>query len=420
MSQLLFVESNTTGTGMIALRIADRLGVRPVLLTSKPSRYAGLAQQPCDVVECDTNDPVALRAAVDGQLAGQRPAGVVTTSEYYLETVAELAASLGVPGNRPAALVNCRNKARTREVLTAAGLVQPRFSIMTDAGEAAAAVAEVGLPCVVKPVDDSGSTNVLLCSSVAQVAEHAAAVLAVTRNGRGQPTARTVLVEQYLPQAELSVEMFSVDGVATCIGITEKTVTGGPYFVETQHVFPAPLPAAAATEIAETARQALKATGIEHGASHVELKLTADGPAVVEINARLAGGMIPELVRLATGIELLEQQLRAAVGLPVHLTPAHGRFAGIRFLLAPLAGTLDGVHGVEQARRIPGVDRIEVTAAAGAVVQPARSFADRLGYVIATGPSAANVGATLDAATDALTVQVGVPPSTTIAAKKGL
>lgn len=411
--QLLFVESNTTGTGMIALRIADRLGVRPVLLTSRPGRYSGLpelAGQICDVIECDTNDPVALRAAVDRRLAGERPAGITTTSEYYLETVAALAAELGVRGNSPAALANCRDKASTRRVLSAAGLVQPRFRTVNsaDGGSVAAAIDHVGLPCVVKPVDDSGSTNVRLCSTAAEVAEHAATVLAVTQNGRGQPTARTALVEQYLPQAELSVEMLSVNGAAACVGITAKTVTGGPHFVETEHIFPAELPPAVAAEVARTARQALTATGFEHGASHVELKLTAAGPAVVEINARLAGGMIPELVRLATGIDLLEQQLRSVIGRPVDLTPACGvRFAGIRFLLAPRAGTLAGVHGLAQARQLPGVDRVEIVAVPGSAVRPARSFADRLGYVIAVGDAAATVASTLHtaAATVRLTVR---------------
>jgi biotin carboxylase len=411
--ELLFVESNTTGTGMLALRIADRLGVRPVLLTSRPGRYAGLAEQPCDVLECDTNDLAALRAAVHARAAagGGAPAGVVTTSEYYLEAVAALAGELGVPGNPAAALRTCRDKARTREVLTAAGLPQPRFAVLRDPAEAAGAVARVGLPCVVKPVDDSGSTNVLLCHTAEQASAQVAAVLAVTENGRGQPTARTVLVEQYLPQAELSAELFSVGGVASCLGVTQKSVTGGPYFVETQHVFPAPLPSTVTAEVVEVARQALKATGIEHGASHVELKLTPDGPAVVEINARLAGGMIPELVRLATGVELLEQQLRAAIGRPVDLTLWRDpRFAGIRFLLAGAPGVLEGVRGVAEARGLPGVDRVVVTAAPGAAVRPPRSFADRLGYVVATGTTAAEVESTLQAAAAAITITVH-PPS---------
>jgi S-sulfo-L-cysteine synthase (3-phospho-L-serine-dependent) len=404
--QLVFLESNTTGTGMLALRTAARLGVQPVLLTSKPSRYAGLAEVPCRVVECDTNDSAAIDHALTKELAGESLAGITTTSEYYLEPVASLAAAYGLLGNPPETMAICRSKARTRQVLRAGGVAQPAFAVLTDPAQVESAVATVGLPCVVKPADDSGSTNVLLCESATQVAEHAAAVLAVVENSRAQPTAGVVLVEQYLPGPELSAEMFSVGGEAVCVGITEKTVTGLPFFVECQHVFPAALPEVAAAEVEEAARQALKATGFELGASHLELKLTDAGPAIVEINARLAGGMIPELVRLATGVDLLEQQLRAATGLPVHLTPSRERFAGIRFLLAPAAGRLAGARGVAAARRVPGVDRVELTATPGAHVQPARSFADRLGYVIAVGRSHDEVEHTLAEAHGLITVDV--------------
>src|SRR5829696_1254613 len=333
-AQLVFVESNTTGTGMLALRTAARLGVQPVLLTGRPDRYRGLDETPCRVVECDTNDQAAVERAVSTELAGQL-AGIATTSEYYLEQAAALAAANGVPGNPVDAVATCRNKVRTRQALQAGGVAQPAFAVLGEPAGADAAVATVGLPCVVKPADDSGSTNVRRCGSAAEVAEHAARVLAVRTNARGLPTAREVLVEQYLPGEELSAEMFSIGGAAACIGITAKTVTGLPHFVESQHVFPASLPAPTAAEVTEVSRRALKATGFELGASHIELKLTEAGPAVIEINGRLAGGMIPELVRLATGIDLLEQQLRAVAGLPVNLEPSRERFAGIRFLLAP-------------------------------------------------------------------------------------
>lgn len=406
--QLVFVESNTTGTGMLALRTAARLGVQPVLLTSLPSRYAGLDETPCRVVECDTNDLAAVENVIAKELSGQL-AGVTTTSEYYLEPAAELAAANGLPGNSAEAVATCRNKARTRQALQAGGVAQPAFAVITDPSAAQAvqaAVAAVGLPCVVKPADDSGSTNVLWCESSVQVAEHAAKVLAVTTNARSQPTAREVLVEQYLPGPELSAEMFSVGGEASCIGVTAKTVTGMPYFVESQHIFPAALPEAVTTEVVEASRQALKATGFELGASHLELKLTDNGPAVIEINARLAGGMIPELVRLATGIDLLEQQLRAVAGLPVHLDASRSLFAGIRFVLAPAAGRLGAIRGAAAARRIPGVDRVEITAVPGATVQPARSFADRLGYVIAVGRTHDEVHQTLTEAHSHLAVDV--------------
>ncbi|HET8643065.1 MAG TPA: pyridoxal-phosphate dependent enzyme, partial [Pseudonocardiaceae bacterium] len=111
--QLVFLESNTTGTGMLALRTAARLGVQPVLLTGRPGRYAGLDETPCRIIECDTNDPATVAHVIAKELAGQL-AGITTTSEYYLEPAAELAAANGLLGNPAEAIANCRNKARTR------------------------------------------------------------------------------------------------------------------------------------------------------------------------------------------------------------------------------------------------------------------------------------------------------------------
>jgi biotin carboxylase len=406
---LIFVESNTTGTGMLALRVAARLGTAPVLLTGKPDRYAGLSDVRCEVVTCDTNDKTALAEAVR-RLAGADGglAGITTTSEFYLVPVAELGAEFGRPANPVLASQTCRDKARTRRALAAAGIHQPAFRLVRDLAEVPAAVADVGLPCVVKPADDSGSNLVRLCESDQEAAEHAARVLAVTRNVRDQQAAGTALVEEYLAGAELSVEMFSVAGESTCVGCTRKSVTGLPYFVESGHLFPADLPDGLTAEVVDCVGRALKTAGWEFGASHVEVKLTQAGPAIVEINARLAGGMIPELVRLATGVDLLEQQVRAFAGLPVRLTPTRARFAGIRFILPPpdRAGELVELAGTGRARGVPGLERVVVTAAAGTVVRPARNAYDRLGYLIAVGDSVSEVDSALDVASGHIEVVI--------------
>lgn len=399
MPRLLFVESNTTGTGMLALGIARRLGFEPVLLTGRPERYLGLADTGAEVVDCDTNSGAALAAAVDG--LGD-VAGITTTSEFYLVPVATLAAAYGLVGNPPEAMATCRDKSRTRAALAAAGVGQPAWAAVRDPAEVPAAVEKTGLPCVVKPADDSGSNAVLRCATVGAAVEHAAAVLAVTTNVRGQQTAGVALVESYLDGPEVSVEVMTVDGRAHVVGVTAKEVTPGPFFVETGHVFPA----AGGGDAAEVAVRALEATGVRVGASHVEVKLTPAGPAVVEINARLAGGMIPELVSLATGIELLEQQLRAYAGLPVTLEPTRSGCAGIRFLLPPRAGTLTGITGQSAAAAVPGVDRVIVTGAVGTVVRPAENAYDRLGSVLAAGATPAAVRRSLDAAVARIGIEV--------------
>ncbi|WP_240543019.1 pyridoxal-phosphate dependent enzyme [Solihabitans fulvus] len=397
-AHLLFVESNTSGTGMLALRTARELGLRPVLATSKPERYAGLAEMDCELLLCDTNSIAALRAAIQLRFRREELAGVTTTSEFYVPIVADLAEWLGLPGNPVEATATCRDKSALRVRLREAGVRQPRFASVTDSADLAAAVEEVGLPCVVKPADDSGSNDVLLCHTVAQAAEQAARILAVLVNVRGLPTAGTVLVEEYLEGPEFSVEMFSAAGAAHCVGITAKSVTGSPYFVESRHVFPAPLPPETAEQIEHVVRLALDATGVRLGATHTEVRLTDAGPAIIEINPRLAGGMIPELVRHATGIDLLAQQLRVAAGLPARLVREHARHAGIQFLLADRPGVLRRVDGVPAAESVPGVERVAVTGRPGAQVRPARNAYDRLGHVIAGHPEAGAVERTLDLA----------------------
>ncbi|MFF2079259.1 pyridoxal-phosphate dependent enzyme [Kitasatospora sp. NPDC058162] len=403
---LFFVESNTTGTGMLALTTAVRLGLEPVLFVVDPARYQGLAETGARVVVCDTDDPQALRKAAEVAAGDRAVAGVTTTSEYYLVQSAALAEALGVAANPAAALAACRDKSATRRTLLEHGVRQPRFAEVRDPDGVGAAVAAVGLPCVVKPVDESGSHEVLWCADVATVTEQVRKLLAVTRNVRGQASARTVLVEEFLDGPEFSAEMFRADGRTHCVGVTQRTVSELPYFVETGHLFPAVLPEETAAAMADTARRALAAVGLERGPAHVELRLTADGPAVIEINARLAGGMIPELIRPATGIDLLDQQIRAAAGLPLNLTPERSRSAGIRFLIAAEEGRLTAVEGVERAAAVAGVERVTVTAAAGRAVRPVREAYDRLGHVIAVGDGPEQVVEALDAAIAELAVVV--------------
>ncbi|WP_063762606.1 pyridoxal-phosphate dependent enzyme [Streptomyces sp. NRRL S-146] len=394
----VFVESNTTGTGMLALRIAAEAGYEPVLVTGDSTRYKGLAETGATVVDGDTDDPDALVRAVTKAFEPGCIAGVSTTSEFYLAAAAGLATAVGLPAEGAEAIAGCRDKGRLRETLERAGIGQPRFEVVQDGPSAAAAAERLGTPCVVKPVDDSGSTRVRRCDSAQQAAELAGEITARTTNGRGQPMAGRALVEQYLDAPEYSVEMFGIDGVHHLIGITEKTVTGAPHFVESRHLVPADLPAEAAREMTGTVSAALRAAGLGRGPSHTEVKRTATGSAVVEINPRLAGGLIPELYRLATGVDLLAAQVAHAAGTTPLLPDGCTRHAGIQFILPDEPGVLEGVTGLEEARAVPGVERVTVTAAAGTRVAPPTDAYGRIGYVVAVGESRKTVVEALDRA----------------------
>lgn len=404
---LVFVESNTTGSGMLAFARAAALGFTPVLATADPARYAGLAATGVRVVICDTGSAATLAGELRQALG--EIAGVSTTSEFYTLAVAQVAADLHLPGNPPEAVATCRDKGRMRRTLAAARMSSPAFELVGPGDDVdtqvVIALSRIALPCVVKPVDDTGSLGVTLCHTPMEVAAHCRRIVSAAVNVRGQATARTALIEGYLMGPEFSVEMVSSDGFHRCVGITAKRVTAPPHFVERGHVFPAPLSADEVRVLTGNAYRALAAVGVTHGATHIEMKLIGGRGYVVEINSRPAGGMIPEVIARACGFDLLDAHLRAAADLDQLPLPDRFTPTGIAFLLAPdgvatgpESVTLREVAGVRDADAVPGVDTVAVTAPPGSQVRPARSSYDRLGYVIAHAPDHRELDETLSAA----------------------
>ncbi|MFJ1899702.1 ATP-grasp domain-containing protein [Streptomyces sp. NPDC088115] len=381
---LLLVESNTTGTGRLFARRAAELGAVPVLLCADPGRYPYAAEDRLRTVTVDTSDEDALWAAVRSLEDGATVAGVLTSSEYYVPTAAALAYRLGLPGPSADAVRACRDKAEQRRILTGAGVGSADFAVVSEVAGALAAARGIGLPVVVKPVQGSGSLGVRLCTDLGEVAEHAGTLLSATVNERGVTAPGRILVEEYLTGPEFSVEVFGTEAVVT----VAKHVGPLPVFVETGHDVPAALPGEQEIALRETAVRAVRALGLGWGAAHVELRLTGTGTAqVIEVNPRLAGGMIPELVRRACGTDLVRAQVLAALGAAPELERGRHARASIRFLTCDQDGILApsaALHeAVDRARTVPGTVEALLYRGPGEPVGPAEDFRGRVGHVIA-------------------------------------
>lgn len=373
----VLVESNTTGSGRLFCARARELALRPVLLVADPGKYPYIESDEIEHQVLDTGDLAALGqacAALDGQIVA-----VTSSSEYFVATAAELAGSLGLPHPDPAAVRACRDKASQRRALRAAGLAGPDFASATDPDAAAEAAQRIGLPVVIKPTAGSGSIGVRRCADAGQVRAAADAILRGTL--AGLPAQRTVLVEQYLDGPEFSVETLDEQ----VVGVTAKHLGSEPYFVEIGHDFPAPITDERRLSIGEAALSALRALGLGWGPAHVELRLTSAGPRIVEVNPRLAGGMIPRMVEAATGIDLIGHAVARAAGRDEPVLPTRAAAASIRFLVAASSGRLAAVSGLDAARQQPGVIEVALTGQLGQDVVLRHSFQDRLGYVIASG-----------------------------------
>ena len=375
---LALIESNTSGSGRAFARIASLKGVRPILMATDPSRYKYAEADGIEVFRIDTQDIAALLGACNHLASGNGLAGVASSSEYFVTTAATLAAQLGLPGPNPRAVALCRNKYKQRLRLQAEGCAIPAFAPAVSVKEAVRTAQLIGFPVVVKPVSGSGSIGVRFCNRGEEVAVHAATLLQQRNNERGLPVPRRILVESAALGPEYSVETFHTQ----IIGVTQKYLGPLPDFVEIGHDYPAELPAADQEAMQSLVLSALKALGMGWGPAHMELRLTENGPKIIELNPRLAGGNIPELVRLASGIDLISATIDLVLARQPDLRKSRTQHACIRFLVSETDGHFAGVTGLDEARRLPSVNSAEIYIEPGTPLIRRGDFRDRIGHVI--------------------------------------
>jgi len=400
--EIAFVETNSAGTGVLAMRCAKRLGFRTHFLTRDPERYRTAMLNPIDeaddVTTVDTMDFVSLvRCLVDRDVAG-----VIACDDFRLLPAAGTALALGIGSvDRVRGLANARFKDRCR------ALVNPvshpvRFAsvhVSTTAGS------PIGYPCVVKPVDESGSFAVVLCRDDADYAAAVARIRAHRTHGTGYALSEHVLVEEFIAGPEYSAELVWLTATASwqLIGFTKKIVTEPPNHVEIGHVFPHVFGSGIDARIGNRIVDCVRSIGLVETAAHVEFKLVGGEPAIIEINPRLGGDQIVDLVQLATGVDLVEHFVAAHTGveLPSPGADDPARYAAIAFLTTPAEGTVEAVRDPAD-----GVAERLYVKPLPMTVRGLRSSDDRLGFAIATAASPVAALANAQARVDAVEIRL--------------
>lgn len=386
------------GAGLLqvpAYEVARRMGIRSVAVDRNPAA-PGMAladaAHPVDTRDIDGIVRVALE---------ERAVGVVTLcTDAPVVAVAAVAKAIGSRAITPEAAARATNKALMRDAFASAGAPIPAYRRVSTLDEARRAAQEIGLPVILKPPASSGSRGIFKVATLDRLTEGYAHTRGVTGEG-GE-----ILVEEFVDGAEVSVETLSFGGKHVVLAITDKTTTGDPYWVETGHVEPSRLLADVQQAIRDTAVAGLAALGVMDAAGHVEIKVGPRGPRLIEIGARLGGDFITtELVRRSTGIDMVESIIRMALGEQPDVTPRRVRGAAIRYL-SSREGRVAAVEGLEEARCMPGVVRLETLVEVGSVFAGVRSSLDRPGFVIAEGVDAAEADARAMAAAQRVVIEV--------------
>jgi len=357
------------------VRRAKEMGYH-VLVTDMYSERPAYAyadeHQVVDITDFEGTLTAARRFGIDGILCDTTDVGVATA--------AYVAEQLRLPGIGLECALNFTNKARMREVTSRCGIVSPPFARVARETDLEAAVERVGLPLVMKPVDNQSGRGVTLVHDAKDMRT-------AFEWARQHSRAGEVLLDGYLPGVEYIVDGFVVDGKVTILGIAPKIPYSDNKTLCSRILYLSGVRFDSAHEIiAPTGRAVVSALGLRNGIFHSEF-IVRDRVAVpIDVAARGGGVMIYwHALPHVSGVDVMESMVKVAMGEAPVIQPRRSRRgACIEFFRAPL-GRFSEARGTAEAARIAGVAAVHINVHPGSAIGALTNKDDRPGFVVALG-----------------------------------
>lgn len=361
---------------MPAIKKAKEMGLEVAVVDYDPAA-AGIRYADRYYNASTMDEDAVVKAAEDF-----RPDGIMTlATDMPMRGVAKASDRLHLHSIDYGTAVRATDKHEMMRAFREHGVPSPRYFPVRSFDGLKELEGKLTYPCIMKPVDNAGSHGVVKVESFGQLLESYDYSHGFSRSGN-------VIVEEFLDGPEVSVEVMVVEGRVNVLQITDKLTTGAPYFVEMGHSQPSMLPESTQAAVCSLARRACRAVGLRKGPAHVEMKVTPDGPKMVEMGARMGGDNITtSLVPLSTGIDMVKATIDMALGGQPDMEPTLRCGSAIRFFRVP-SGIIRSIRGVEEARAIPGVREIVFTKGIGDESVPVRCSNDRVGFVTAQAATA--------------------------------
>ena len=328
------------------IRAAHELGAYVITCDYLPDNIAHrYSDEYCNVsiVEQDAVLEKARELKIDGIMSFGCDPGVVTA--------AYVAEQMGLPNCGPyESVCILQNKGRFRQFLTEHGFNVPTAKSYTDVEKA---IGEAGLfhwPVIVKPTDSAGSKGVNKAEKPEELREAIEYALRFSRR-------KEFIIEDFIEQKGFSsdTDSFSVDGELKFVSFNSQRFdekADNPY-TPAAYSWPSSMTEEHQAELARELQRLLSLLKMRTSIYNIETREGTDGKAyIMECAPRGGGNRLAECLEYATGVKLVENSVRAALGmeiLGVEQRPYNGCWAEV-ILHSDGDGIFDGLRIAEEIR----------------------------------------------------------------------
>ena len=324
-----------------AIEAAHKLGLYVITadyLPNNPAHQWSDEYVNVSIIDKDAVLKVAREKQIDGILSYAVDPGVVTAA-YVAEQM-----GLPFPCSYKTAVI-LQNKSLFRTYLKDHNFNTPNilcFSSLEDALLHQTLILNMGFPLIVKPVDSAGSKGVSRINSADEIER--AIIHASAQSHCGQ-----IIVEDYLEKEGNSAgsEMFVLDGKIIYNGSYDqwfdKDVVN-PY-TPSGESWPSRMKKSYLLEIQNEFQRLISLLGIKTGLFNLEFRKCTNGKVyLMEVSPRAGGNRLAEVIRLATGDDLIDASVRSAMNESILLSQHQYDGYWINVVLhSHQIGILDGV-----------------------------------------------------------------------------
>ncbi len=314
-------------------------------------------------------------------------AGILGSDDSTVELAAMAAQTLGLPHNPPQAARLSRRKDLARAHLALAGCPVPLHYLINLCKTLQPQMAGLPWPCVIKPLNMSASRGVIRADSEAEFITACQRIKTIVADSRDDFEASHVLVEDYIDGIEVAYEGYLHNGELTTLALFDKPdPLQGPYFEETIYVTPSQLDDTTQSTIKQRVAQACAAYGLSTGPVHAELRVDEHDAWILEVASRTIGGDCARILDNGNDFNLEELVISLATGKPVDTSPPDDA-RGVMMIPIREGGILRRVEGITAARKVTGVEKVDIIIREGNELIPLPEGNQYPGYIFARGDS---------------------------------
>ena len=299
---------------VIAIETAKNLGYYTVLcdfLSDNPGQYVADKFYLVSTTDKETILDVAKKEHVDGVLA--------YASDPAAPTAAYVAEQLGLPGSPYESVEILCNKDKFREFLVKNNFCTPKAKGYSSVQDALVDM-ETGYftyPVIVKPVDSSGSKGVSRLDVFGDAEDKLECAMRLSRCGR-------IIVEEYVEKFgyQIAGDGLSVDGKLVFRYFANdhfNTKSVNP-FVPISASFPYNMPNEVQDKVHAEIQRLLDLLHMQTTTYNFDMRIDDKlNVYLMEVAPRDGGNYIPQVIKYATGIDLVECSIKAAMGEPIEV-----------------------------------------------------------------------------------------------------